>query len=419
MARRRKYELGYGEGSFAYDDARNLWVGRVEAGTTPQGTRRRIVVTAKDKDEAWDRLQVRRKKLLMEGYAAAVQRSITVKAWMTEWLAVTSEHLTPSAQKGAESYARKWIVPTLGSRKIEDLGAADIRRLSKTVMDAGRSSTTAATIQGVFQKALRDARIDGYTVADAVLLVRRPAKAVNDRTAIPVADAVRIIQHVESLPDAARWVAAMLQGMRQGECLGLTWDCVDFDKHTIDVAWQLQALPYADRAAGTFKVPRGHESRRLEGAWHLVRPKSVERVVPMVPWMEAALLAWRQIAPESRHGLVWPRTDGRPRVAREDGAAWKGVQDAARAWKVESPRRYWHLHEARHTTATLLLMAGVDDVVVTAIMGHSDIATSRIYQHSDQTLAMAALERTAQMLQLGGSAALDGAAALMLPPRDT
>ena len=61
------------------------------------------------------------------------------------------------------------------------------------------------------------------------------------------------------------------------------------------------------------------------------------------------------------------------------------------------------LHEARHTTATLLLAAGVDEAVITAIMGHSDYATTQTYLHAPTELLSRALDRVAEQLQLASA----------------
>src|SRR5690606_37801270 len=109
----------------------------------------------------------------------------------------------------------------------------------------------------------------------------------------PTPAARALLEAAASAGTAARWSAALLQGMRQGECLGLTWDAVDLDAGTVDVSWQLQPLPYLDRRdkAVGFRVPDGYEARHLHDAVHLVRPKSTRgrRVIPLVPWMTAAL----------------------------------------------------------------------------------------------------------------------------------
>lgn len=390
----------YGEGSFAWHEARQLWVGRLEAGTDANGKRRRVEVTGRDEDQAWDKLMVKRKTLMLEGAVAALQKDITVKAWLPQWLAITAADLRPRSQRAIESYSRKWIIPTLGARKLQELTAADARRLVKAVLDAGLASTTAGKILETLQSALTRARADGYTVPEPVLLVTKPKASAAKRSAIPIDDALRLVQHIATKPDAARWVAAMLQGMRQGECLGLTWDAVDLKRGELDVSWQLQALPYLDRAAQTFKIPHGYEVRHLHGGHHMVRPKSAagQRVIPLVPWLQESLRAWRDVAPASPHGLVWPRTDGRAQTDEADRAAWYVLQREANVGKPDG--KHYVLHEARHTAATLLLMAGVDPSVIKAIMGHSDILTTQAYQHAPRALLLQALEGVAASLQL-------------------
>lgn len=88
---------------------------------------------------------------------------------------------------------------------------------------------------------------------------------------------------------------------------------IDLDAETMTLAWQLKSLPYVEHRDpdSGFRVPRGFESRHLQGAYHLVRPKTRagSRVIPLVPWLVDALRAWGGQAP-SPYGLVWPREDG-------------------------------------------------------------------------------------------------------------
>jgi len=87
-----------------------------------------------------------------------------------------------------------------------------------------------------------------------------------------------------------------------------------------------------------------------------------------------------------------------PKRAPVDRAEWHAILDEA---GVRHPSgRHWHLHEMRHTTATLLLEAKVDPETVKAIMGHSSIVTSRGYQHVSQELARKALETVGARLTL-------------------
>lgn len=395
---KKRHTLPHGEGTFYYREADSRWVGSIEAGWTANGTRRRITATDRDEDTAWDKLMSKRKTLITEGRAAALQKSSTVAAWLTTWLEHQVTALRPNTYHGHASYVRRWIIPTIGRRPLDELTAADIRTVTRTVITAGRSPTTAGTIQGVLQKALRDAIAEGYSVPEAPLLVKKPADAESDRDALTIPDATAVLAVASQRPDGARWVAALLQGMRQGECLGLTWDAVDFKRGRLDISWQLQALPYLDRDRDRFRIPDGYEVRRLEGAWHLVRPKSKksQRIIPMLDWMAGPLEAWRQVAPPSPHGLVWPRPDGKPQLDKIDRAAWYALTDEAGV-RHATGRRYL-LHECRNTTATLLQAAGVSDTMITTILGHSSIVTSRGYMTIDLDQVRDALTRGAALL---------------------
>ena len=61
------------------------------------------------------------------------------------------------------------------------------------------------------------------------------------------------------------------------------------------------------------------------------------------------------------------------------------------------------LHEARHTTATLLLAAGVDPEIIKAILGHSSIVTSRAYMSVQPGMKQDALNAVGGLLRLEAS----------------
>ncbi|WP_029135286.1 tyrosine-type recombinase/integrase [Nakamurella lactea] len=397
-----------------YEDANGVWWAKIDAGYTKSGGRRRIKRSVKPKGEKGKKAaEVEERKLLRaKNEGTLTIKSTKVKAWADEWLERQASRVRPKTWLGYRTTV-SYIIPTIGHKDLDKLTPADVRAVAAKVKADGGNSTTARGHQTVTVKMLRDALAEGHKVPAPVFVVELPKIATNDRDAIPGDDGRALLATAAQLPDGSRWVAALLQGMRQGECLGLTWQCVDLARNTLDVSWQLQALPYAhgcDPKCGRkfggdcpqrfLQVPDGYEYRILYGAVCLVRPKSKsgKRIIPLVPWMAAALRGWKREAPASPHDLVWPDATGEPRDPDDDRAVWKALQDAA---KVALPEgRHWHLHEARHTTATLLLEADVDPQTVIAIMGHASIVTSRGYQHVPQALARQALERVAERLGL-------------------
>lgn len=415
--RRRQHGTGT-----VYQRADGRWIGRYRNGYTASGSvayKSVSATTEKACKAALNKALLDRNREADEG----IDPKMTVKRWLDIWLPIRKTKVRPKTFSDDQSSARRWIIPAVGGRRLVDLSPADFRKLTTSIQKGkpGKTPPGQSTVRRAHEvliTALKAAALEGHTVPSRLFLIKPPAKDASDRTAIPVDEALLILKAAEAMPDRSRWVAALLNGVRQGECLGLTWDRVDLEAGVVDVSWQQQELVYEHRCQGEdgmitcgkkrgascpdrgFRIPDGFESRQMQGRWHWTRPKtkSGTRLLPLVPWMVTALRQWQKDAPASPLGLVWPAADGRVRESGDDLAAFHALQEAA---GVAHPSgRYYHLHEARHATATLLLALGVDTPVIVALMGHSSILSTRAYQHTDLAMMRAALDGVAERLQL-------------------
>lgn len=369
----------------------------VEAGWTKRGTRRRIRRTTTASGRAGEtEAKALLKRLLREVAPEEGATHIqTVKSWCDQWLTITQAKHRPKTWQTNQSTIRRWIVPQIGHRRLDKLTPGDMRTVTKAMTDAGLASSSAQRAHVLLTKILRDALVEGHQVAPRLLEVEAPERGESDRDAIPEADALKILQVASTRDDASLWVAALLQGMRPAEVRGLTWACVDLDGDMIDVSWQLQSLPYkikGDKSSG-FAIPLGAKVRHLTGAYHLVRPKTKagRRVVPIVPWMHDALVKWRRY--HNDYDLVWPGNFGKPMNEVNHRQAWAGLCEAAGVGQYD-------LYEARHTTATLLLAAGIDMETIKAIMGHASILSTKTYAHVQDDATRKALTTLAGVLGL-------------------
>ncbi len=125
-------------------------------------------------------------------------------------------------------------------------------------------------------------------------------------------------------------------GMRRGEILNLRWADIDFDLHVISL-WNT----------------KGGKTRKI----------------PMNAYVEETLNRIKRI--ESDYVFTSKRT-GKPLCDVR-----KPFFEACDKAKIKGLR----FHDLRHTSATWMVMAGIDLVTVSEILGHSDIKMTLRYAH--------------------------------------
>jgi integrase len=185
-----------------------------------------------------------------------------------------------------------------------------------------------------------------------------------------VADRVEAQTLIEALPGTERavWACAFYGGLRRGELRALRVSDVDFE-------------------AGVIRVCRGWDDQ--QGA-QATKSDAGERSVPLAGMLRKVLAAHRLASGRGGDDLMFGRTAILPFVSSTVRAR------ALAAWKAENKRRLKEaddpdkveilipitLHEARHSAASYLIEAGLNDLELSAMIGHSDPRTTKaIYGH--------------------------------------
>jgi len=97
----------------------------------------------------------------------------------------------------------------------------------------GLSAKSIKNVHGILHKALQQAVTVGYlrfNPADACTLPRVERKELKP---LDETDTARFIEAVKGHRYETLFLVTLFTGMREGEVLGLTWDCVDFKRGTL------------------------------------------------------------------------------------------------------------------------------------------------------------------------------------------
>lgn len=359
-----------GDGSI-YRRTDGLWAGSVTLGYRADGTRRRKTVTSKSKATVQRKLR----DLLRDQHAHGdlPTASLTVERWMTEWLdTIAARRVRERTLAGYRGYVNNWIVPHLGRRRLDRLTPAHIRGLYRAMSDAGKSEATQRQCHAILHRALLVAVREGHILANPAAKdkIDPPGTHVNTRTPLELAEARRVIACLDGDPLASRWLVALLEGLRQGEALGLKWEDVDLPGRRLFVTRAVQRVT----GKGLVEVPP--------------KSRTSNRAVPLLDPVAFALTRHRDRVGGT--GYVWG--GDKPTDPRRDYQQWRDLLDRAGV----DPRP---LHAARATTASLLNEAGVPTEVVAEILGHSQVQiTQRHYIRGNETSHRAAMDRLGGLL---------------------
>ncbi len=360
---------GKGEGS-VYQDKRGLWTAVVEL-PARDGTRRRRWIRAKRKADVLDRLVALKAELKLRGDLPT--RDQTVKQFFTYWYQdVVLRERRPKTAGGYKSVIDNWIIPNIGTTKLEKVTASTVRKVTDAMLSADppKSSTYALNAHRIMAAAFEVAVKEGRIGRNPAKLTNAPRKAVAPQDAFTLAESLRMLEYVSRDENGARWATGLLTGARRGEVIGLELDRVG---DVLDLSWQLQRLNLTK--TGKPIAPADYEYRHVEGGLYLTRPKSRAgwRVIPLVDPLKSILERHLATMEPNPWGLVFVR-DGKPIDPDQHTKDWQAVRAGLGIDKNVK------LHGLRHTAVDLMLMAGVPEDMIMEIVGHSTRITTRGYK---------------------------------------
>ena len=349
------------------------WQGRYTEGFDP-GTGKQIQrsITGKTQKEVAQKLRQITASLDDGTYKAPCK--LTVGEWLDIW---TQDYLVSVKPRTVDSYkttVENHLKPAFAAMKLDALKTQDVQRFYNSLqVECGDrkplSAKSVRNIHGVFHKAMQQAVKLGHirtNPADPCDLPRAVRKDIHplDNEAI-----ARFLKVARGHRYEAIYVLTLFTGLREGDVLGLTWDCINFHTGIISVEKQMQL--HQDKGSKGYELvsPKNGRSRTIVAAQTVLARLQQQRRWQM---QQKLLLGSDWQNPE---GLVFTNEFGthltKPTVYRE----YKRIVAA-----IGCPNA--RFHDLRHSYAVAAIRARDDIKTVQGNLGHATAAfTLDVYGH--------------------------------------
>lgn len=361
----RKREVEAGGKKYHY------WEGRYVAGRNPlTGRPVRKSVSGKTQKEVAQKLR----EVVSSGTAGAcvLNQGLTVAQWLNIWLRDYPGEKKDSTLAAYRSWCDYRIIPALGNIRLEKLQPYDIQRFYNGLKEQV-SAKTVKNVHGILHSALAQAVRSGIlqkNPADGCVL---PKIVKREITPVMDEDVSRFFAAIRGHQFEDVYTVDFFTGLRLGELLGLTWDCVDFKSATICVDKQLARVPGGGGA---------HELRstKKDNVRYIAVPGIVIDCLRHRKARQKSLAAKEPSAFCNPLNLVFTDDSGKHLIGE---TVYKNLKQIYASIGLPHSR----FHDLRHSYAVALLEADVDIKTIQSNLGHSNISTTLdVYAHVTQRL---------------------------------
>lgn len=368
----RKRADGKWEGRYSagYDPATGKLISRSVYGKTQKEVRQKLNEILRD---------------LQDGTYVAPNK-MTVGEWLDIWLKEYTLNIRPATKAAYEQHVRVHLKPALGRIQLSKLLPHQIQQnYNDLLRKRGLSPKSIKNVHGVLHRALEQAKLMGYLKTNPTTGVVLPKAEKAVLKTMEDTDVARFLQEIKDDPYENVLFVTAFTGLREGEVLGLTWDCVDFEK-------------------GQLLINKQHNRAKGEKEFHFSPLKNskirtitvAQEVLNVLEKQQKQQEKWQAILGDkwdNQKNLVFTTEFGRYINNKTLYMNYKRIMR-----KLGFPQL--RFHDLRHTYAVNSLRAGDDIKTVQENLGHATASfTLGTYAHATPGMKRESASRMNDFIQ--------------------
>ncbi len=329
--------------------------------------------------------------------------------WMEQYCLT---NLSNATQQTYSYLIKNHLRPKFGAYRLKDLKAAAIQKYVNELKADGYSKSTISSILIILSSSMKYAVEPMHYIKENPcqhVKIGKVAKPARNREVI----ADDVFEHIIDLfPAGSRYYLPLMIGwncgLRINECVGLTWNDIDFEQMTLTVDKQL--IRYVDNGTScmTFAPPkydskrtisfgatlcqifkaekrRQTENELMYGEFYRVYQKENFTDQKKQPRIKVLLVSKGECPADQRCHFICLDENG--------SLVTKTVFTKCTATVRKELGLNFDYHSLRHTHTTKLVEAGVNIKAIQQRMGHKNISTTlNTYAHATATMEQEAAE---------------------------
>lgn len=308
-----------------------------------------------------------------------VNSNMTLDEWYVVWLETCKMNCRDTTKRTYKIQYNR-LREELGWRKLKDLNLVVIQKAFNHLKTDSSRRDCKAVLVDMLNRAV-----------EADLLNKNAALSVNTKIERKEAVEKRVLttEEIKLLYQSSKgsqlypfFVVALNTGMRIGEILGLTWDCVDFDNNMLRVEKTLCHLSNNGNAIYEFHPPKSKAGKR-----NIPMSKQVKEVLQeQKAWHDGILTRFQPQA--GFENLVFTSKANHPLNASNIRTAILYLVDRINEVNPAEKFERFTPHCLRHTFATNCIAKGMRPKTLQKLLGHNSLQmTMDLYCHVlDETL---------------------------------